>query len=449
MEFYLPEITYEAAALTEWTACVLYWIRAPKRFEKWKTALMAALLLAGQVYLHTHIFIWLPSYLFSDSGFGILLIRMIGIAANVLFMFAGTALLCRYPAANLVYVTANAFVVAELTASAACLLYDLWVLDGGSIGTVEEICFYGGMCVLCLLCLGRSLNRESAVLNQKQITANQAAAVVLIAFLAFFVSNISIVLTGMVFSSRESVMNRAVLRVVGDLCGFMTLWVLSKGISEEEIKEELSAIQSTMDLQYQQYLTFRDTSAYIARQNHDLKHQIRALKESATEEERNAYIAEMEQVIALNEAWNATGNGALDSILTQKKMYCISHEITFTCQVNIQDIRQISVRDISSLFGNIIDNAIEYVSGFDDAQKRVIRGCVETKRSFLIAEFENYYEGPPVRDGRLPATTKQDKEMHGIGLKSIRYVAEKYGGNLSVNADGAWFTVRVMIPLGM
>lgn len=64
----------------------------------------------------------------------------------------------------------------------------------------------------------------------------------------------------------------------------------------------------------------------------------------------------------------------------------------------------------------------------------------------LLIRFENYYEGKPVSDISELKTKKPDKFRHGYGLKSIRYIAEKYNGFMNINSDGNWMVVQVVIP---
>ena len=47
----------------------------------------------------------------------------------------------------------------------------------------------------------------------------------------------------------------------------------------------------------------------------------------------------------------------------------------------------------------------------------------------------------------LPMTTKGSGDYHGFGLKSVRYVAKKYGGNLTLSATGEKFVVDIIIPV--
>lgn len=52
---------------------------------------------------------------------------------------------------------------------------------------------------------------------------------------------------------------------------------------------------------------------------------------------------------------------------------------------------------------------------------------------------------PRIRDGH-PVSIKRDRENHGFGLKSIRYVAEKYGGEVSCRVEGQEFVLTMLFP---
>jgi sensor histidine kinase YesM len=43
-------------------------------------------------------------------------------------------------------------------------------------------------------------------------------------------------------------------------------------------------------------------------------------------------------------------------------------------------------------------------------------------------------------------TTKQNKELHGVGLKSIKSIAEKYSGSFKISEqEGKFFIVEVLL----
>ena len=50
-------------------------------------------------------------------------------------------------------------------------------------------------------------------------------------------------------------------------------------------------------------------------------------------------------------------------------------------------------------------------------------------------------------DNGLPLTSKGDTDNHGFGLRSMRKIAEKYQGTLSVKLEDKAFLLYVMLPL--
>lgn len=111
-----------------------------------------------------------------------------------------------------------------------------------------------------------------------------------------------------------------------------------------------------------------------------------------------------------------------------------------------EKLDRLSPGDIAVIFGNALDNAIECARNLPDEEKRIISliGCA--RRDVVGIHIENYCETTPVFQAGLPLSTKGDADYHGFGLKSIRHVVEKYGGNLVVNLEDRIFSLDIIIP---
>ncbi len=90
-----------------------------------------------------------------------------------------------------------------------------------------------------------------------------------------------------------------------------------------------------------------------------------------------------------------------------------------------------------------------------EQEKRHISLTLKRKSHFLLIEVENNFDGKlEWREGEsFPATTKQDGRPgilpeHGIGLKNVWDVAERYLGSMDVKAEGEVFRVTVMLQQG-
>ena len=77
---------------------------------------------------------------------------------------------------------------------------------------------------------------------------------------------------------------------------------------------------------------------------------------------------------------------------------------------------------------------------------RFIALKVYRRGGFLCIHVENYCDTEPeIRDG-LPVTTKEDNGLHGFGMKSMRYIAEKYDGSLTSGTRENTFVLNILIP---
>jgi signal transduction histidine kinase len=196
-----------------------------------------------------------------------------------------------------------------------------------------------------------------------------------------------------------------------------------------------------------QFEAFRESVGYINEKVHDLKYQLRALQTGEKSLSESA-VKEIEDKIAIYESFTETGCHTLDIILMDKYFLCKSKGIAISYIADAEALCRLESSDIFILFGNLIDNAVEYVEKLDDPEKKFIRMSVKPVSGMRMITVENYFEGKLSFTNGLPATTKPDKHWHGFGLSSVRRVAEKYGGRLEVSAANGLFAANVMLPDG-
>lgn len=175
---------------------------------------------------------------------------------------------------------------------------------------------------------------------------------------------------------------------------------------------------------------------------HDLKHQI-----TASNLENNAAMDETIAVLQAYEELVQTGNEALDAILAHKLRQATEMNIKLTFMVDGEKLSFIRDIDIYSLFGNILDNAIEAVKQLDDVDKRIVSVSVTSQEYFVSISATNFFSGTiNIADG-LPKTTKVDRLYHGFGLQSIKMLTEKYQGDLNISVKEDIFTLDILFPL--
>lgn len=219
-------------------------------------------------------------------------------------------------------------------------------------------------------------------------------------------------------------------------------------MQELESREKLAKQHEMWMVRAKQFEMSRETIEMINRRCHDMKHQIAALmNEREYSGERERYAQEIQRTIEIYDLQVKTENEALNTILMEKGLYCRMHGIHWACAVDDTDLHFIDRMDLYVLLGNALDNAIEAVERVQDEHRRIIQLTISRKDHFVNIRLENSYEGELSWDGNLPRTTKADKQSHGIGLRSIRNIAKKYGGYASASTEGSAFILSILIPI--
>ena len=102
------------------------------------------------------------------------------------------------------------------------------------------------------------------------------------------------------------------------------------------------------------------------------------------------------------------------------------------------------------ILNNLLDNAIEACRKIEK-EKRYIRLSLKRKDNFLLITVENSFDGilQQAEDG-LPRTMKETElpeilMEHGVGLRNVRELAERYFGAGNIEAKGNRFKVTVML----
>ncbi|MGI6500428.1 MAG: GHKL domain-containing protein [Anaerostipes sp.] len=156
-----------------------------------------------------------------------------------------------------------------------------------------------------------------------------------------------------------------------------------------------------------------------------------------------SYLQKLEEETLKSKIYVTTGNVAFDSILNYKVQQMEDKDIECELTISIPKKLEITAMDLTILFGNLLDNAMEAVNQIRD--QRRVRIDIKYDKGRLIFLVENRYIGNLLQDGQGYVTTKKDKEYHGIGLKNIHKIVEKYDGNVEVIAKDGLFTVRGII----
>lgn len=427
----LPDIPRGLTALAEWGGCLVYVVVLARR---WSWLRLGAGMAAGLVVLlvlqwfagELPLVLWAPGMVLAIAAMFGLLTLTLGLR----------------PFATL-FLTARGLVLAEFVASLQWQLRSFFVPDSNPLlEALLVVVVYGGVFALAALAESRHMTRGSTL----DVAPRELAVTAAIAAGTFFVSNISFVIPNTPFSGRLG-LEVFYIRTLVDLCGYIALYAQQEQRVQLMTAAENAAVSGLLRSQHEQYLQSKSTIEQVDRKYHDMKNQIEVIRSEPDPSRKAAYLDELEDSIQAYGSERRTGNGVLDTLLAAKGASCIEQGIQLTCVADGALLDFMKVIDITSIFGNALDNAIESSVRVPDRGGRIIRVAVFAQNDLLMIRIENSFDGRlRVVDGR-PATLKSDPSQHGYGFKNIESAAERYGGTATFEAKASWFSLRILIPL--
>ena len=309
-------------------------------------------------------------------------------------------------------------------------------------------------CIVCLVCvaavaLASTFFERFFYRKEHQSSAPETKDVVLSLFAAisiYLFSNISNVYRNTPFSGQTP-MEINLIRMLVDAGGVILLSALHVIREQENTKAEIAIMQNLMEAQYRNYQTSERSMNLIHEKYHDLKHQITLLRSEMPDAKRQGYLDRMEDELRSFEVGANTGNHIVDTILMDKAIQCSQKAIKLNCAADGRLLSFMDPLDLSSLLGNLLDNAIEHVERIPDPAKRWIEFVIRKKNGFVVVGVGNCFEGEVVFQDGLPKTTKSDERFHGYGTKSIKDTVARYDGSVNFSAENGLFLVKMSFSL--
>ena len=199
-----------------------------------------------------------------------------------------------------------------------------------------------------------------------------------------------------------------------------------------------------LSLQQARYDSLRTAIEEARQARHDLRHhflQLSALAEQGDLEKIKAYLASATSKIP-DLAVPFCENQAADSVVGYYCALANREQIPFSAQIDLPAQVPVDEIDMCLVLSNLLENALE--ASLRMKNGRYIR--VEVSCHFthlLLIQVENAFDGKIQETNGIFRSAKRPAD--GIGIQSIRRIAEKNGGDCSFTHEAGVFTARIML----
>jgi sensor histidine kinase regulating citrate/malate metabolism len=176
---------------------------------------------------------------------------------------------------------------------------------------------------------------------------------------------------------------------------------------------------------------------------HDMKNHIISLKGIAENGDREQLLNYLEKMTdALEEATyiSFSKNSAVDAIINEKLLIAQKNNISTHFDILPLNSENVPSMDICTILSNALDNAIEACLKIDNPTERYINVRITADNGIFIS-VANPTAHPPKKRAGVIISSKNDKENHGLGLKSIKRTVEKHNGDILIKYEKGIFTL--------
>lgn len=187
---------------------------------------------------------------------------------------------------------------------------------------------------------------------------------------------------------------------------------------------------------------------------HDIKKHLQSidlLNDKRDHEKISAYIKQLLLSSDLRTASKLCDHALLNAILGRYQKQCFSLHVSFLADIRSGVLNFMAENDITSLFCNLLDNAVEACKNIPDSFIEVTAHKNENTPYVVITVINSCrsdpFSTPAARRTRHKPTAKPDAVRHGFGLKSIRKTIAKYDGDIEMYYSGDTLTFHSVIML--
>lgn len=217
---------------------------------------------------------------------------------------------------------------------------------------------------------------------------------------------------------------------------FVALVIIIKMVRMEKIEQENRLKEAYMQSMQEFYGVIQNRIEATRRYRHDLARHIQTLewilKQRGESAEMKEYMgALVGRYHQLKKVYYCTDE-MMDSVLLLKKQQCDAKNIPLEIKVEDKWYGDIAEKDMVGLMHNLLDNAIEANERISMENKRGIIFSMGRGEDTVWMDVKNY-----VKPGEKVNfyTKKANKEEHGIGIKIIDSLIEKYHGKRDIFLD--------------
>lgn len=227
------------------------------------------------------------------------------------------------------------------------------------------------------------------------------------------------------------------------LAALYLLYFIKVIYEKNYLEYEVKMLERQAEMQYEYYLRQEKEYSKTVQVLHDVNKHIKTIEQlykNGYQEDLTRYTGEIGGKLQTLIPVQYTANPILDILLTDRTAIMSEKDIEFAINVDNVSLDFLDAIDITTIFGNLLDNAIEACERVTGKRKIIVE--ISMYHEMLSICVKNTFLSVQWRNG-LPVSEKG--KNHGIGLFNVRHSVDKYDGNMKLREEATMFVVDIFL----
>ena len=244
--------------------------------------------------------------------------------------------------------------------------------------------------------------------------------------------------------------------IIGILLFFISVTFFSLTTTSSSFtlsKDYSNTLEQMISMQAKYYSDLERHQVELRKINHDIKNHTRMmdnmLKAGQLDELQEYIHVISDYVSGVASPVTKCDNMLINALLNDKLSKVKQNGVKLNLCVMVPEDLEINNVDMCIVLGNMLDNAVDACVNMSDDDDKFIEVDIRVMNAFLVIKIANSYSVPINMRNQEYITTKKDKQSHGLGLKNIRRIVDKYDGRLNIKHTENTFTITAYLTYPM
>ena len=264
---------------------------------------------------------------------------------------------------------------------------------------------------------------------------------------------IEVTLVSFLLTVAPSVTLRYILSISSFLLLLINFIIIYIYHYTEKKNEEFAELQLHLQKEYDMTEYYKTLFTQNENQQiliHDIRKHLAAiaqLNEQNEPEKIREYLNSLLNSSYLQNSTRVSDNDLLNSILCHYIKICHDKQIKFKVDIRKKLLQNLDYSELTSLFCNLLDNAVEACNNISDSFIELSVVLKENSTLTLINIINTCPTTPAFNNNGFPVSSKTDRRRHGLGLKSVSRIINKYNGTIKMYYDSKASAFHTIIIL--